>query len=149
MRVGQPIQLPGFCLAGLLSVGLAVLKLTAEGHWSWWRVLLPLWVILGHNALFILIGLIWLSFVDHGDDEEGLIIRPNPPQSYLYAAVLCFLLFTDNLVGRMEVPDQRIWFWLRSGRWPLLLVFGILSVVCQLLFWSEAVCPSHPSTRRE
>jgi len=93
--------------------------------------------------------LIWLSFVDHGDDEEGLTIRPNPPQSYLYAAVLCFLLFADNLVGRIEVPDQRIWFWLRSGRWQLLLVFGILSVVCQLLFWSEAVCPSHPSTRRE
>jgi hypothetical protein len=34
MRVGQPIQLPGFCLAGLLCVGLAVLKLKAEGHWS-------------------------------------------------------------------------------------------------------------------
>jgi len=57
--------------------------------------------------------------------------------------MFCFLLFTDNLVGRMEVPDQRIWFWLRSGRWGLLLVFGILSVVCQLLFWSEAV-PSIP-----
>ena len=53
MKVGQqPIQLPGFCLAGLFCVGLAVVKLTAEGHWSWWRVLLPLWVILGHNALW-------------------------------------------------------------------------------------------------
>jgi hypothetical protein len=67
----------------------------------------------------------------------------------LYAGMFCFLLFTDNLVGRMEVPDQRIWFWLRSGRWQLLLVFGVLSVVCQLLFWSEAVCPSHHITRRE
>ena len=38
---------------------------------------------------------------------------------------------------------------LKSGRWQLLLVFGILSVVCQLLFWSRSVCPSHPSTRRE
>jgi uncharacterized membrane protein len=150
MKVGQqPIQWPGFCLAGLLCVGLAVMKLTTEGHWSWWRVLLPFWVILGHNALYILVGLIWLSFVDQGDDEESLTIRPNPPQRYLYAGMLCFLLFTDNLVARMEVPDQRIWAWLRSGRWQLVLVFGILSVVCQLLFWSEAVCPSHPSTRRE
>jgi hypothetical protein len=150
MKVGQqPIQLPGFCLAGLLCVGLAVMKLTTEGHWSWWRVLLPFWVILGHNALYILVGLIWLSIVDQGDNEESLTIRPNPPQRYLYAAMLCFLLFTDNLVGRIEVPDQRIWFWLRSGRWQLLLAFGILSVMCQLLFWSEAVCPSHPYTRRK
>ena len=150
MRVGQqPIQLSGFCLAGLLCAGLAILKLTAEGHWSWCRVLLPIWVILGHNALYILVGFIWLSFVDHGDDEESPTLRPNPTQSYLYVGMLCFLLFTDNLVGRMEVPDQRIWFWLRSGRWQLLLVFGVLSVVCQLLFWSEAVNPSHPSTRRE
>ena len=150
MRVGQqPIQWSGFCLAGLLCVGLAVVKLTTDGHWSWWRVLLPLWVIMGHNALYILVGLIWLSFVDHGEDEENLTIRPNSPHSYQYAGMFCFLLFVDNLLGRMEVPDQRTSFWLRSGRWQLLLVFGILSAVCQLLFWSKSVCPSHPSTRRE
>jgi hypothetical protein len=75
MRVGQqPIQLSGFCLAGLLCVGLAVLKLTAEGHCSWWRVFLPLWVILGHNALYILVGFVWLSFLDHGDAEESFTI---------------------------------------------------------------------------
>jgi hypothetical protein len=96
-----------------------------------------------------LVGFIWLSFVDHGDDEESLTIRPNPPHSYHDAGMFCFLLFTDNLVGRMEVPDQRVWFWLRSGRSQLVLVFGILSVVCQLLFWSEAVCPSHRTARGE
>jgi hypothetical protein len=97
MRVGQqPIQLQGFCLAGLLCVGLAVLKLTTEGHWSWWRVLIPLWAILGHNALYILVGFIWLFFVDHGDAEESLTIRRNPPQSYQYAGMLCFLLFADT-----------------------------------------------------
>jgi hypothetical protein len=150
MRVGQqPIQLPGFCLAGLLCVGLAVLKLTTEGHWSWWRVFLPLWVILGHNALYILVGFVWLSSVDHGDVEERLTIRPNPPQSYQYGAMLCFLLFADNLLGRVEGPDQRLWFWLRSGRWQLLLIFGILSVACQLLFWSEAILPIHRTTQRK
>jgi Transmembrane Fragile-X-F protein len=77
MRGQRPIQLPGFYLAGLLSVGLAVLKLTTEGHWSWWRVFLPLWVILGHNSLYILVGFVWLSFLDHGDAEESLTIRPN------------------------------------------------------------------------
>jgi hypothetical protein len=27
-----------------------------RGHWSWWRVLLPLWVVLGHNALYLTVG---------------------------------------------------------------------------------------------
>jgi hypothetical protein len=44
MSIGQqPIQLLGFYVAGMLCLGSAVLKLTLEGHWSWWRVLLPLW----------------------------------------------------------------------------------------------------------
>ena len=65
MRIArQPIQGPSVYLAGLLRVGLAVVKLTAEGHWFWWRVLLPLWVVLGHNALYISVGFIWLAFVD-------------------------------------------------------------------------------------
>src|SRR5947209_16341066 len=53
MSIGQqPIQLLGFYVAGLLCLGSAVLKLTLEGHWSWWRVLLPLWTVLGHNILY-------------------------------------------------------------------------------------------------
>jgi hypothetical protein len=52
MRVGQqPIQWSGFCLAGLLCVGLAVVKLTTEGHWSWWRVLLPLCASVRKNSM--------------------------------------------------------------------------------------------------
>jgi len=44
MRIAQqPMQLSGFYLAGLLCLAAAILKLTIEGHWSWWRVLLPLW----------------------------------------------------------------------------------------------------------
>ena len=52
MRIAQqPIQLSGFYLAGLLCLAAAILKLMIEGHWSWWRVLLPLWAVLGHNIL--------------------------------------------------------------------------------------------------
>ena len=53
IRVSQQIQMLGFYLAGFLCLVLAVLKLTIEGHWSWWRVFVPLWVVLGHNALYI------------------------------------------------------------------------------------------------
>ena len=42
MKVGQQIQTAGFYLSGFLCLALAVLKLTIEGHWSWWRVLIPL-----------------------------------------------------------------------------------------------------------
>jgi hypothetical protein len=35
-------QMLGLYLAGFLCLTLAVLKLTSQGQWSWWRVLLPL-----------------------------------------------------------------------------------------------------------
>lgn len=39
----------GVYLAGWPSVIWAALKLTRKGEWSWWRVLLPLGVMAGHN----------------------------------------------------------------------------------------------------
>src|SRR5207302_1709115 len=61
------------------------------------------------------------------------------PYSYQLAAMLSFLIFADNLLGRIEGPGETMWFWLRSGRWELIFVSGVLSVVCQLLFWSGIV----------
>ena len=69
-KVRQQIQVLGFYLAGFLCLVLAVLKLTIEGHWSWWRVLLPLCVVLGHNALYITVGFVWLFFADDGAAGE-------------------------------------------------------------------------------
>jgi hypothetical protein len=53
--VRQRIQMLGFYLAEFLCLVIAVLKLTIEGHWSWLRVLIPLWV---HNALYITVGFV-------------------------------------------------------------------------------------------
>jgi hypothetical protein len=104
MSIGQqPIQLSGFYAAGLLCLAAAVLKITIEGHWSWWRVLLPFWAVLGHNILFIVVGFTWLFFVSQGPpEEEDITIRQDPPQRYEFAAMLCFLLFAHNLLGRIE-----------------------------------------------
>jgi len=44
--VRQQFEMMGFYWAGFLCLVLAVLKLTIEGQWSWWRVLLPFWVVL-------------------------------------------------------------------------------------------------------
>ena len=144
----QSIQRAGFYVAGVLCLGLTVLKLTMEGHWSWWRILLPVWAALGHNLLYIVVGFIWLSFVSQGSPEPEDITVRDAPFGYELGAMLCMLLFAHNLLRRIERPDQQAWAWLGSGQWQLLLLFGILNLVCQLLFWSEAVRVNHRSTRR-
>ncbi len=139
-KVRQQIQVLGFYLAGFLCLVLAVLKLTIEGHWSWWRVLLPLSVVLGHNALYITVGFVWLFFADDGAAGEEVTIRQDDgPYGYQLAALLCFLIFADNLLRRIEGHDRMRWFWVSAGRWELILVSGVLCLVCQLLFWSRIV----------
>jgi hypothetical protein len=144
----RPIQMLGFSLAAFLCVALAVLKLTGEGHWSWWRVLLPLWVILGHNILYVMVGFVWILFAETGTGREKATIRQDhDPYGYQLGAMLCFLIFLDTLLKRIEGPGDTMW--LRSGRWELISVFGVLSVLCQLLFWSDVVPMGDRGTRRE
>ena len=69
----QQIQCEGFYVFGFFSLVFAVLKLTIEVHWSWWRVLLPLWVFLGHNLLHVLVGFIYLFFVKWGRGGRGRV----------------------------------------------------------------------------
>jgi len=110
-KVRPQIQVLGFYLAGFLCLVLAVLKLTIEGHWSWWRVLLPLSVVLGHNALYITVGFVWLFFADDGAaGEEVTIQQDDGPYIYQLAAMLCLLIFADNLaeIGQMGA-DLRVW----------------------------------------
>jgi hypothetical protein len=85
--VAKPLELAGFCLAGLVCVVLAVLKLTMEPQWSWWRVSLPLWAVLGHNILYIIFGFVWLSLAD---DSAAITIRPGDGgYGYQIAALVC------------------------------------------------------------
>ena len=58
------LQTGGFWIFGFLSVVLAILKLTVATYWSWLRVLLPSLAFFGHNALYVLVGLLcfrWLK----------------------------------------------------------------------------------------
>ena len=107
-----------FYWAGILCLLLAVLKLTIEVHWSWWRVLLSLWVVLSHNALYRAVGFVWF-------------------------------FFADSLLGRIEVTGETTRLWLRPGRWALIFVSGVLSVMCQLLFWPEVISPGNRRTWEE
>jgi hypothetical protein len=49
-EVAQAVQPAGFYWSGFLCLALAVLQLTGEAQWSWWRVLLPLWAVSGHKT---------------------------------------------------------------------------------------------------
>ena len=136
----------GFYWAGFLCLVLAVLKLSGEAHWSWWRVLLPLWVVLGHNILYVAIGFVWLSFTDDGE-EEVTIRQGDGGYGYQVAALVCFVVFADNVLRRMEGQQETMLLWVSSGRWRTIVVFGMLSVIMQLLFWSEIVDPRNRRTR--
>jgi hypothetical protein len=50
VEMRREVQGTEFYLAGLLCLTLAVLKLWLAFSWPCWRVLLPIWVVLGHNA---------------------------------------------------------------------------------------------------
>ena len=138
--MAQPLEPAGFYRSGFLCLILAILKLRLEAHWSWWRVLLPFWAVLGHNILYITVGFVWLSFADDGTAEEEVTIRQgHGGYRYQLAALVCFVIFADNVLRRIVEPAETMWFWVSSGRWELIIVFGILSVVLHLLFWSEVV----------
>ena len=146
----QAIQPTGFYWAGFLCLILGVLKLTLEMHWSWWRVMLPVWAVLGHNVLYIGVGFLWLSFADDGVTDEEVVTREtNQTYGYQLAALFCFAVFADNVLSRIEGAGQTAGFWLTSGRWELIFVFSVLSAALQLLFWSEVVPPARHRSRGE
>ena len=109
---------------------------------------LPFWIVLGHNILYVAIGFVWLSFTDGATAEEAVTIRQgHGGYGYQVAALVCFVVFADNVLRRMEGQQETMFLWVSSGRWETIVVFGTLSVIMQLLFWSEIVDPGNRRTR--
>ena len=48
----------GLGISAVLQIVFLVLKLTGLIDWSWWLVLVPLWVDIGFSLLFIILALI-------------------------------------------------------------------------------------------
>jgi len=134
-----PIQAMGFWIFGFLSVVLAVLKLTVAEYWSWWRVALPLLAFLGHNVVHLLTGFLCLCWLKHEEDEEEPgSVQKHSREGYNLAALLFFFLFLDNLLRRIEGQGWK-GFWPCSGRFEVMVLFGMLSLVAQLVYWSRIV----------
>jgi len=130
--VAEPFEPAGFYWSGFLYLALAVVKLTVEAQWSWWRVLLPFWAVLGHNLLYITVGFAWLYFADAGATEEAVTMRQgHGAYSYQIAALACFAVLLDNGLRRIEGQQETIFLWVRSGGREVIFVFGVLSVVLQ------------------
>jgi hypothetical protein len=105
---------------------------------------------LGHNALYIAAGFAWLTFTDDGTTgDEVTIHQSDGSYAYQVVALLCFFVFADNLLERIEGTGQAKWFGLRSGWWTVIVASGILSVMCQLLFWLTVVPAGSRRTWKE
>src|SRR6476660_6584537 len=75
--------------------------------WSWWRVFLPCWVIVGHNVIYVLVGFLCLFAVRYGEDEEAE--EPAKVQSdlvYQVASLVCVLISTGWYVLLANVESQ-------------------------------------------
>jgi hypothetical protein len=129
----------GVLLFGFLSVVLAVLKLTVAGYWSWWRVMLPFLAFLGHNAVYLLAGFLCFCWLEHEEgEEEPTTVPKHSREGYNLAALLFFFLFLDNLLRRVEAQGWE-GFWPCSGRFEVVVLFRMLSLVAQLVYWSRIV----------
>ena len=95
------LQTGGFWIFGFLSVVLAILKLTVATYWSWWRVLLPPLAFLGHNALYVLVGLLCFRWLKN-EAEESTTAYNGSEMGYNIVALSFFFMFLDNLLRREE-----------------------------------------------
>jgi hypothetical protein len=84
--------------------------------------------------------------------DEVTIRQDDGPYGYQLGAMLCFLIFADNLLRRIEGHEEieeMMWLGVSAGKWELILVSGVLCLLCHLLFWSRIVPAGNPRMRWE
>ena len=113
-------------------------------QWSWWRVFLPLWVIVGHNMIYVLVGFLCPFAVGNGEDEEAEAAEepakvPSDRIAYQAASLVCVLIATDNLLRWLERGGNSYWFWLCSGSVAMVVLFGTLALAAQFFYWADIV----------
>jgi hypothetical protein len=130
----------GFFLFGVLTLVMAILKLTVITDWSWWRVSLPIVIFVGFNMAYILVGFIYLSLVtirEGPPEDEIAFLEDHHRIPHDWISLLFFALFADNLVRWWEGAEGSYWFWLLSGQIEAVLIFAGLSVAGLFLYWSR------------
>jgi len=140
MRGENGIGLTGLYMCGAIAFVMLVLKLSVIDTWSWWRVLLPLGLIVGFTVTNIMVAFIYLSFAhipERPDGDEAEVLEPHTINVHYLMAMLFFIVFGDNVVRWIEGSETSRWFWLLSGKGEALAVFGALSVLALFAHWSR------------
>ena len=115
-----------------------VLKLSVMDAWSWWRVMLPVGLIVGFTVTNMVVAFIYLSFAhipERPDGDEAELLEPHTINVHYVAAMLFFVVFGDNVVRWIDGSETSYWFWLMSGKVEVLAAFGVLSVLALFAYW--------------
>jgi hypothetical protein len=140
MRGESGISLTGLYICGAITFVMLVLKLSVIDTWSWWRVILPLGLIVSFNVTNIVVAFIYLSFAhipERPDGDEADVLEPHTINVHYVAAMLFFVVFGDNVVRWIEGSETSQWILLFSGKGEALAVFGALSVLALFAYWSR------------
>jgi len=140
MRGESDISFTALYICGVISLVMLVLKLSVMDAWSWWRVILPLGLIVGFNLTNMVVAFIYLSFAhipERPDGDEAEVLEPHEINVHYVAAMLFFVVFGDNVVRWIDGSETSYWFWLFSGKVEVLAAFGALSVLALFSYWSR------------
>ena len=100
--------------------------------------MLPLGLFVCFNVTNIVVAFIYLSFAqipERPDGDEAEVLEPHTINAHYIAAMLFFVVFGDNVVRWIEGSETSQWFWLFSGKFEVLVVFGALSVFALFSYW--------------
>ena len=140
MRGESGISFTALYICGVISLVMLVLKLSVMDTWSWWRVILPVGLIVGFNLTNMVVAFIYLSFAhipERPDGDEAEVLEPHEINVHYVAAMLFFVVFGDNVVRWIDGSETSYWFWLLSGKVEVLAAFGALSVLALFSYWSN------------
>ena len=138
MRGESGISFTGLYICGVISLVMLVLKLSVMDAWSWWRVMLPVGLIVGFTVTNMVVAFIYLSFAhipERPDGDEAELLEPHTINVHYVAAMLFFVVFGDNVVRWIDGSEASYWFWLMSGKVEVLAAFGALSVLALFAYW--------------
>ena len=138
MRGESGISFTGLYICGVISLVMLILKLSVMDAWSWWRVMLPVGLIVGFTVTNMVVAFIYLSFAhipERPDGDEAELLEPHTINVHYVAAMLFFVVFGDNVVRWIDGSETSYWFWLMSGKVEVLAAFGVLSVLALFAYW--------------
>jgi len=138
VRGESGISFTGLYICGVISLVMLILKLSVMDAWSWWRVMLPVGLIVGFTVTNMVVAFIYLSFThipERPDGDEAELLEPHTINVHYVAAMLFFVVFGDNVVRWIDGSETSYWFWLMSGKVEVLAAFGVLSVLALFAYW--------------